>query len=103
MRRANSQDPATLADLGGLVQGRGIDLLFIDGDHTYGGVKQDFVNYSGLVNPGGLIVFHDICKHREGMQCEVDVFWNEIKSNHQHQEFIHDPRQGWAGIGVLFV
>jgi hypothetical protein len=34
-----------------------LDLLFIDGDPSYEGVKADFVNYSQLVRPGGLIGF----------------------------------------------
>lgn len=34
-----------------------IDFLFIDGDHSFDGVKNDFEKYSPLVN--GTIVFHD--------------------------------------------
>lgn len=40
-----------------------IDLLFIDGDHTYGGVKSDFENYAPLVSSGGLVVFDDYNPH----------------------------------------
>lgn len=36
-----------------------IDLLFIDGDHSYEGVKKDFNLYSKLVSPNGLILIHD--------------------------------------------
>lgn len=36
-----------------------IDILFIDGDHSYMGVKRDFEMYSQLVNPGGYIIFDD--------------------------------------------
>lgn len=36
-----------------------IDLLYIDGDHSYQGVKNDFVLYESLVKPGGFIVFDD--------------------------------------------
>jgi len=35
------------------------DLLIIDGDHTYSGVKHDFDNYRQLVKHGGYIVFDD--------------------------------------------
>ena len=38
---------------------KSIDLLFIDGDHTYEGVKSDLENYIDLVKPGGCVVFHD--------------------------------------------
>lgn len=37
-----------------------IDVLFIDGDHSYEGVKQDWEMYSPLVRSGGLVGFHDI-------------------------------------------
>ena len=33
--------------------------IFIDGDHTYPGVKQDILDYYPLLAPGGLIAFHD--------------------------------------------
>jgi len=37
----------------------GIDLLFIDGDHTTQAVLRDFNAYKDYVNPGGFIVFDD--------------------------------------------
>ncbi len=39
-----------------------IDLLWIDGDHTYEGVDADIRAWSGLVRPGGMIAAHD---HRD--------------------------------------
>lgn len=36
-----------------------IDVLFIDGDHSYNGVIKDFEMYSKLVKKGGYIVFDD--------------------------------------------
>ena len=36
-----------------------IDLLFIDGDHTFSGVQSDFHMYSDMVRAGGFIVFDD--------------------------------------------
>lgn len=38
---------------------RGIDLLFIDGDHMAPGFVADFENYSRLVRSGGYILCHD--------------------------------------------
>lgn len=37
-----------------------IDLLFIDGDHSYEGVKKDWDLYSPMLHPGSLVIFHDI-------------------------------------------
>jgi cephalosporin hydroxylase len=36
-----------------------LDILFIDGDHDYNGVMEDFLNYSGLVDRGGYVIFDD--------------------------------------------
>jgi cephalosporin hydroxylase len=38
---------------------KNIDVFFIDGDHTYNAVIQDFNNYKELVVSGGYIVFDD--------------------------------------------
>jgi predicted O-methyltransferase YrrM len=80
-----------------------IEFLFIDGDHTYDGVKADFDVYSKLVAPGGFVAFHDIVEHPAETGCEVSRFWNEIKSCYRHAEIINDRKQGWAGIGVLYL
>jgi predicted O-methyltransferase YrrM len=37
-----------------------VGLVFIDGDHTYEGVKADFQNWLPAVLKGGYLVFHDI-------------------------------------------
>lgn len=36
-----------------------IDVLFIDGDHSYESVKNDFNMYSNLLSENGLIILHD--------------------------------------------
>ena len=41
-----------------------IDLLFVDGDHAYDAVKQDFVDWAPKVRAGGFLVMHDVV-HRE--------------------------------------
>ncbi len=35
------------------------DFIFIDGDHTYDAVKQDFFQWFPLLQQGGIIAFHD--------------------------------------------
>jgi hypothetical protein len=42
-----------------------IDVLFIDGDHTYEGVKKDFDLYSNLLSENGIIVIHDTDENYE--------------------------------------
>lgn len=36
-----------------------IDLLFIDGDHSYDGVYKDIIYYHSKLKPGGIILGHD--------------------------------------------
>ena len=85
-----------------------VDLLFIDGDHSYEGVKDDFYSYSKLVKPGGFVVFHDIVDspYHWSFDCHVSTFWEEIKHGYEYREFIDtgeypgSPGQS-MGIGIL--
>jgi predicted O-methyltransferase YrrM len=36
-----------------------IDLIFIDGDHSYEGVKRDWELFLPFINPFGIVIFHD--------------------------------------------
>jgi len=89
---------AEILNGGGLV-----DFMFIDGDHTYEGVKADFINFNSLVKPGGYIAFHDIrdTAHHRNIGCNVAQFWNELKLNNpsvRSWEFIDDNEYpGWVG------
>jgi hypothetical protein len=42
-----------------------IDFLFIDGDHSYEGVKTDFELYSKIISDNGVIVLHDTDENYE--------------------------------------
>jgi len=78
------------------------DMLFIDGDHTYEGVKKDFEMYSSLVTENGMVVIHDIkdTQHHRDSNCFVGKFWNEIKDKHEVREFM-EMGTNWGGIGVI--
>jgi predicted O-methyltransferase YrrM len=85
---------------------RKIDLLFLDGEHRYRGVKKDFHLYSSLMKQNGLIVLHDILHHPRVPACKIDKFWNEIKQKYKNVEFTdREDDRGWGqwgGIGVLY-
>ena len=53
-----------------------IDILHIDGDHSYEMCKSDYDNYYPFVKPGGFIFIHDVI-HWRG----VTKFWDEITDN----------------------
>ena len=101
--RADSHFADTRERVMRALEGDKLDYLFIDGDHTYDGVRKDFEMYSPLVRRGGMVAFHDIVEHRRELGCEVDKYWNQIKQPYQHHELVEDPKQGWAGIGVIFI
>lgn len=99
--RADSHAPATVGRVKQLLAGDQVDILFIDGDHSYAGAKHDFEAYSALVRPGGIVLFHDIAKHAAWEECHVDELWAELQNKYECQEFIADRAQGWAGIGLV--
>jgi radical SAM superfamily enzyme YgiQ (UPF0313 family)/GT2 family glycosyltransferase/cytochrome c-type biogenesis protein CcmH/NrfG/predicted O-methyltransferase YrrM len=99
--RKDSHSQETLTEVLKVLNGNYLDFLFIDGDHTYDGVKKDFEMYQSLVRTGGVIAFHDIVKHPPELRCEVEKLWQQIKHSFQHKELIKDINQNWAGIGVL--
>ena len=100
--RADSHDRDTLEQVKAILDGREIDFLFIDGDHTYEGVKMDFETYGSLVRRGGIIAFHDIVIHPVETGCDVSKFWREIKDNCTVREIVQEWSQNWAGIGLLY-
>ena len=61
-----------------------IDILFIDGDHSYQGVINDFMLYEGLVKKGGYIVFDDYndAQHSPAVKPAVDDIIPTIESTY---------------------
>jgi cephalosporin hydroxylase len=101
--KANSHDFGTLRLVKKILGPRMVDLLFIDGDHTYDGVRQDYEMYAPLVRKGGMVAFHDIVEHTQDMEVKVNKFWNEIKSSGEHVEIVNEWSQKWGGIGILYI
>ena len=101
----DSTHPVTVARLRRKLAGRQLDLLLIDGDHGWSGVRQDFINYREFVREGGLIAFHDICPVTDAevgrFTGDVPAFWKLISTLYPFHEFIADTGQQGLGIGVI--
>jgi len=98
---ADSKSALAVKLFGEALGGRKLDLLFIDGDHTWAGVKSDFELYSGFVKPGGIIAFHDINSGLEEFGVAVSRFWRETALPGARMEFIASASQVSYGIGAL--
>lgn len=99
--RGDSQQVETIERVKQLLGGEMLDLLFIDGDHRYEGVKADFAGYAPLVRQGGLIALHDIVPGEEKYVGGVPDFWTEAKEGRFAREFVESWTQGGYGIGLL--
>lgn len=72
-----------------------IDLLHIDGIHTYEAAKHDFETWLPKVKKEGIILLHDIFINRDDFG--VYKFWEDLKRKYKTIEFHHS-----YGLGVLF-
>lgn len=74
---------------------KSIDLLHIDGRHTYEDVKEDFETWFDKVSDDGIILFHDISVRQWGFG--IYKLWEELKKKYKTIEFGHS-----FGLGVLY-
>lgn len=74
-----------------------IDLLHIDGFHTYSAVKHDFESWLPKLSDQAIVLFHDVNVFREDFG--VWRFWEEIKRDYgfRAMQLGNDH-----GLGVLF-
>ena len=70
------------------------DVIFIDADHSYEGVKKDYLNALNFIKPNGYIIFHDI---NSTSAHGVKQLWEEIRNN-SSIEYVNSIT---CGIGIL--
>ncbi len=63
-----------------------VDFVFIDGDHSYEGLRRDWQGWSPLLGPGGVVALHDSRSSAERLIDDAGsvIFTREV--------ILHDPR-----------
>ncbi len=71
-----------------------IDLLHIDGLHTYEAIKHDFETWFPCLSENAIILLHDINVRERNFG--VFRYWEELKGNYSHFEFDFG-----SGLGII--
>ena len=77
--------------------------IYLDADHSYKGIKNDFSLFWPRLEKGGLVVFHDVLlkKHPEKLKFGVWKFWKELKNKNKITIPYTIPWGTPSGLGII--
>ncbi|MBN1320286.1 MAG: class I SAM-dependent methyltransferase [Thermoleophilia bacterium] len=100
--RGDSHSPETHAAVVSALEGAKLDLLIVDGDRTYEGVKRDWQDYGPLVRTGGVVAFHDVCHDHPVLGDGVARFWDEVSEGRRTETFVTKGPEPGYGFGIIY-
>jgi cephalosporin hydroxylase len=87
-----SYEPSSIYKLAKLLDGKKVDMLFIDGFHSYEAILTDFLIYKNFLKPDGYLVFHDyLWPHKD---YELKKFIDSLETEYNLHKILHSKEQG---------
>jgi predicted O-methyltransferase YrrM len=90
------------AEIEALLEGRGVDFLFLTGEDAPDRIRACLESYAPLVRPGGLVALDGV-RQRLGGSDDVPRLWGAVRARARTRTLVEDESRAGFGIGVVHV